>query len=434
MSTESVSKYNGLKFKYINLNELRDETIYRQLKEDTQREYLLAIFLFNIVNVFMKYYYNELKIDKPALEVEIREFKTFFERQPEDKIKEINEKRINRNNDYPLIYLARTGLNLIHSMFYNIFDLYDDTFNSRIILGKLCGIELTPDQFNSIILHFFDKIFYLRDILEPYYNSRSIIIKNYFPPNELHTPRGDILPLRNSKSEEYEIERGGATVTYDFNQQFKLDVLSENWNDGYDFYWKETDEYQDKRDKRKCERHFVEILTPDDAEIISMMVIRIPTISNKQIHFYIKKNLSTQIKLFLKNVESYKNISLLIHSFASSLFETQTVYSNLMHSMKKIFKENGIEPTKTYELTSPDEIEELARFCIRAIDDIIIITEDFRNLWKKDYSVITLSDTNNVKIFQLKSIATQNKYYNSIKKYLKYKSKYLELKNKLNVL
>ncbi len=427
---ESGSQYNGLKFKYTNLSELRDETIYRQLKMDTQRNYLLAIFLFNIVNVFMKHYYNEIEINKPALDKEITDFKTFLSNSPyKEQIIEISKKQINVNNQYSLTYLAQHGFNKIHRMFYNIYNLYDDTFNSRIILGKLCGIILSPEQFNSIILYFFDKIYYLRDILEPYFNARSIIIKNYFP-SDYPTSSSSLpnLSLKNSKGIEYDIERGDSSITYNFDEKFKSDVLSENWNDGYDFYWNETDEYQERKDKSKCERYFVQILTPDDSEIISMMIIRIPELLNKQVHFYIKRNLATQIKLFINNTKSYNNISLLIHSFATSLFDAHFVYSNLMHSMRKIFSDNGVEID---DIDYGDKMDILGNFCIRRIGHKINITEEFRNLWKKG-SVVTISDTENVKIFQLKSIATQNKYYHSnnnlINKYLKYKTKYLELK------
>ncbi len=34
----------GLKFKCTNLTELRDESIYMKLKEDTQRDFLLFVF------------------------------------------------------------------------------------------------------------------------------------------------------------------------------------------------------------------------------------------------------------------------------------------------------------------------------------------------------------------------------------------------------
>ena len=48
---------SGLKFKCTNLSELRDEAIYMKLKQDVQREYLLLIFLYNLLYVYMDYYF-----------------------------------------------------------------------------------------------------------------------------------------------------------------------------------------------------------------------------------------------------------------------------------------------------------------------------------------------------------------------------------------
>jgi hypothetical protein len=177
----------------------------------------------------MKHYYNDIEIHKPSLEKEIRDFKTFLSKSPyKEQIKEISKKQINVNNEYPLIFLAQHGLNKIYDMFYNIYNLYDDTFNSRIILGKLCGIILSPEQFNSIILYFFDKIYYLRDILEPYFNARSLIIKNYFPSDyPTSSSSVPILPLKNSKGVVYDIYRGDSTITYN-SKESRLSGFMQN--------------------------------------------------------------------------------------------------------------------------------------------------------------------------------------------------------------
>jgi hypothetical protein len=196
--------------------------------------------------------------------------------------------------------------------------------------------------------------------------------------------------------------------------------MTKNWTDGYDFYWKSPDENDERKDISKCIKYLVQILTLDDEEILSMTVTRVPTEERKQIHFYIKKTLSTQIKYFIRKIDEYKNISLLIHSFSSWLFNAQFVYSSLMHSMRMIFIKNGIE-VNDVDYDDDMEMLTLGHFCIRGLGNKINITDKFRDLWFGTNKPKLLLE-GPIIIYQLET------HDSAMRKYLKYKNKYLQLK------
>ena len=154
-----------------------------------------------------------------------------------------------------------------------------------------------------------------------------------------------------------------------------------------------------------------------------MTVTRSPREPKKQIHYYIKKNIITQTKNFINNIYQYKNISLLLHSFSTWIFNVDEVYSNLHVSMRYIFNKNGIN-VSNIEVTN--EYNELSKFCIRQSGDKIIINEDFRNLWKNKKEVKLYNNGEFIKLYQLEP----NQLEPYFKKYLKYKTKYNALKIK----
>ena len=89
---------------------------------------------------------------------------------------------------------------------------------------------------------------------------------------------------------------------YIFDEKFKNDIINKTFNDGYNFYWEDKDDKNSgRRLKNNCVKYLVEILDPYNNQIISMTLTRIPQIQNIQIHFYIKKNIITQIKNFISN-------------------------------------------------------------------------------------------------------------------------------------
>jgi hypothetical protein len=430
----TISRENiGLKFRCTNLTDLRDESIYGRIKMDTQREYLLIVFLYNIINLYLEYYHRKYACDVKYGWKKIYDDPTFISSFgiTKDKeiyfIREMEEFKIfyesNRDRfpelEFDLDIICKYGFHTSET-FIKIFNLYDDHFNSRIILQNLCGIELNPDQFYSIILYFSNKTKYLEHILEPSHNTRSLIIKNFYPskyPND----SGIHLSLKNSRGVDYVLDNVDRQFSYNFDEKFKQDILHNNYNDGYDFYWKpsERDEFEERKDRSRCLKFLVEILNPHDEQIISMIIIKSPTIQNKQIHFYIKKNLVTQIKSFITRRNPYKNVSLIIHSFASWLFTANMIYSNLMPSMNTIFKNNGIN-VNYIDYDEDDEIIKLGSFCIRGIVHKINIDEAFRNLWIGSNKIKEIDGT--IKTYQLLSSD------DSKNKYLKYKMKYIQLK------
>lgn len=412
-----------IKFKCTNLTELRDEEIYGKIKTDTQREYLLLVFLYNIVCFYIdncinyktngKFYdTKDYGLDNDIyLKKEVDGFIDFI------KLESNHDKMLQGIFEYKRFTIP-------YDSFLIISNLYDDDFNSKIILEKLCDIKITNEQYYSIIIYYLNKRLYLWDIIEPNYNTRSIIIKNYFESNDPSNTRGNLLSLKNAHGDDYVLNRTGSRgFLYIFDKKFKNDIIHNNFNDGYDFYWNEHDENSEKKNKENCIKYLVEILDSDDNQIISMTVTRSPREPKKQIHYYIKKNIITQTKNFINNIYQYKNISLLLHSFSTWIFNVDEVYSNLHVSMRYIFNKNGIN-VSNIEVTN--EYNELSKFCIRQSGDKIIINEDFRNLWKNKKEVKLYNNGEFIKLYQLEP----NQLEPYFKKYLKYKTKYNALKIK----
>ncbi len=422
----------GLKFKCTNLTELRDESIYIKLKEDTQRDFLLFVFLYNIVifhKIFMLMsfpifdkditFYERLGINesnKKNIEKEIKEFQDFI--------------RLDKNKDkFEQLSKEGSGRNYNSSYFYNIFSLYDDTFNNKIILQKLSGFELDNNKYYSIILYFIENknIDMLKGMFDPIINSRSTIIKNYNVYAAPYTGSSiNILPLKISNETQYKLDaQFTGDFFYDFDDRFKHYIMKGEWYDGYDFYWNIKDENDYRKDKTNCLKYLVEILDPENQQIISMTITRSPNpaLATKQIHYYIKRNLLSDIKLIITGKPLYRKVSLLIHSFATWLFNTDAVFSDLMSSMKKIFEANGINIDGIYNDPQEKLINELAYTCIRGAGERIIIDKKFRNMWTDGYSIIPEREDSIIRTYQLKQLES------SKNKYLKYKAKYISLKN-----
>ena len=358
---------NGVMFKSTNLTELRDESIYIKLKEDTQRDFLLFVFLYNIVN-FHKLFmlkvfpifekdpnlYERLGINesnKINIEKEIKGFQDFI------KSKETFEQ----------LSKEGTGRNYNSSHFYNMFSLYDDTFNNRIILQNLCGFELDETKYFSIIMYFVENKNFnmLKGMFDPIINSRSTIIKHYHPYASPYTGFSvNILPLKISNDIQYNLDAEfTGDFFYNFDERFKYYILAKKWNDGYDFYWNINDKDDYRRESTNCLKYLVEILDPENQQIMSMTITRSPNpkLATKQIHYYIKRNLLSDIKLIITGKLLYSRVSLLIHSFATWLFNTDAVFSDLMSSMTKIFEANGIKIDSLHNDPLEKEIIDLSK-------------------------------------------------------------------------
>ena len=456
-----------LKFKCTNLSELRDEKIYDDLKKDTQREYLLYLFLYNIIKIYVNYYIKHIysivndltKLNNDKLD-ELYKINDTFKEYKKNEMDGFL-KYINQGNNLIVLNNYRWVINgyfdenekyilIIDDRDYydKIFEIYDDEFNSKFIIEQLCNINLTDDQYYDIILYFIKKKKYLELIADPIYNSRSIIIKNYYEYNaHMSGNHNNILVLKNSKGVDYININNSNKIYYDFDNKFKQDIKDKNFNDGYSFYWQDQYNQVDwKYDRANndlindCIKYLVEILDKDSNQIISMTVTKANNtddeyFNDKQIHYYIKKNLITQIKDIITNT-SHRELSILLHSFAAWNFNATVIYSSLMSSMVDIFKNNNINIT--YLSNYNDKMSRI--FCIKSVNNKIIVDDIFKMKWlnMELYKLILpnknielfislnkpITPNENIKLYIPKLII--NKYIKT--KYLKYKTKYLKLK------
>jgi hypothetical protein len=435
---------NGLKFKSTNLTELRDESFYMKLKEETQCEFLLLVFVYNIVRFHLSFmirdeYDEQIKYLKAQgigedclrkIIYEVEGFKKFI------KLEKNRDRFIKINT--PAIFNSRHPLIMNSLYFYNMFKLYDESFNNIIILQNLCGFELDIDKYYSIILYFIDKTAILRDTLDPSVNNRAIIIKNFhlYTNNNVASNKF-ILPFKIAPDIQYILDCDiSDDFFYNFDDRFKIYIMNKKWDDGYNFYWKEhikheaTDEVVNKKAYSTCLKYLVEILDKDNQQIISMTVTKTKdsSLPNKQLHYFIKKNVISDIKSIIMKLPPYRNVSLLLHSFAAWQFNAESVYSDLMASMRNIFKKNGII-IESY-LDDPDGflVQDFAQMCVlRSAMERIIITDEFRNMWHGSYKIKNELIMDYIKIFQL--VLSEDSIKN---KYLKYKKKYILLKNTFN--
>ena len=246
-----------------------------------------------------------------------------------------------------------------------------------------------------------------------------------------------ILPLKIATDIEYILDCDiSDDFFYNFDDRFKIYIMNKKWDDGYNFYWKEhikheaTDKVVNKKAYSTCLKYLVEILDKDNQQIISMTVTKTKdsSLPNKQLHYFIKKNVISDIKSIIIKLSPYSNVSLLLHSFAAWQFDAESVYSDLMASMRNIFKKNGIS-IESY-LDDPDGflVQDFAQMCVlRSAMERIIITDEFRNMWHGSYKIKEELITDYIKIFQL--VLSEDSIKN---KYLKYKKKYILLKNTFN--
>jgi hypothetical protein len=435
---------SGLKFKCTNLTELRDEHSYMKLKIDAQQEYLLLLFLCNIVSLHLTYMFAEPTQDKIMFDPDYLEKNGIQKANQSKMLKEIeefkefiklpkNREKMAKLNTESFIDDATMSINRNTNYFYNMYNLYDETFNNRVILQNLCNFELNLDQYYSIILNFIDKNDVLRQTLEPVINSRISIIKLYH--QYIDTNRGErhidaLLPIKISNDIEYMVDYGLYGFFYNFDDKFKSYIMNKKWFDGYDFYWKKhikheyTDTLITEETHKNCLKYLIEILDPDNQQIISMTVTKSHSLPAKQIHYYIKKNVLSDIKSVLTGQPPYRNISLLLHSFATWIFNADSVFSDLMPSMRSIFKKNGIETINSDNDDFAELIQKISKQCVfRGSAEKIIITDEFRNMWIGPNTIREELNTDNIKIYQLVQPETSAK-----NKYLKYKAKYLALK------
>lgn len=308
-----------------------------------------------------------------------------------------NRKQIQIDNLSPLIFSHTSSL--------KIMKLYDDSFNTLIILQKLLGIEITFDQLFNIISYYIKKLIkynqYFNDLTDPIHNTRGIVINN----QDISRDYIRSIPIKDSNSNEYKINSNFIVL----DEKFKNDILHETFQDGYPITTQE---------KPTCKRYIVQ-LCKDDNVIMSMTIAGSNELNTLKTHFYIFRNTIFDIKSILKN-QIYRDLSLYIHSFAAYIFNTSIIFSNLMESMKSIFNNNGIN---IKDVDNLNEINNLI-ICSRHVGHKIIVNDNFKQLWLNHHS-FTKTIIGSTTIYKLISIGgKKSKKNKKFKKNKKSKKKY----------
>lgn len=399
---------NKLIFRENNLTGLRDENLYLKLKKDSQRECLFFLYLYYIINIYT--YFTKIMLNivsrrdmytwNDLINTEI--YNDFNITNNESILLFTNEllewkKYVEINNlEFNNEYLKNVKFNDIFNISINIINLYDQHFNNLIFFRKILNIEeLTTDEYYKIIYYWIVKNSvgngYFSAMFDPIFNTRSIIIGNYF----LHTngilEKRIFYPFKHSNGEIYNNYNDNLAMLI-LDNQFKIDIINNNYNDGYDFYWNNqnflNNNNNDKQNIEICNRHLIEIYNNNDdntnnfnENIMSMIVAKSPKIQNVQSHFYIKRNMITETKYLINNLHQFKNISLILHSFACWLFEAQLVLSTLHPSMRTIFEKNNIVVNDNINLKTEYPYINFCSVENLGLTNVIHINNEFRLLW-----------------------------------------------------
>lgn len=385
-----ISNVGGAKydmyFKVTNLSELRDETLYSKLKTSIQKEYLFMLVLFYITNIYIFVTRVIYRKNKSYTWNKLIDNKFYQDEQIENTfgitmfIEEITKW---------YTYLSEEGINVDvlpkqESLKLDIINLYDESFNGKILLQKIMNLDsLSDTEYYKIIYYCITKKNfhrYFTSLAETIMNTRSIIIgKNFRQLDGLYAKRG-LFDFRHSDGTTYHYYDDNITMLK-LDAGFKKDVLENNYNDGYDFYWTNIDEsLKDKHNVELCNRYFVELYENGFNEnTMSIVVTRSPKIPNAQSHFYIKRNLITETKHILNDIFQEKNLAIMIHSFSAWLFDVNKILSNLQDSMRTIFSHNGVRVVTDYSIN--ETYSEIDLCGLIGLIDRINVTSDFKLKW-----------------------------------------------------
>jgi hypothetical protein len=377
-----------------------DPDILMNLKINMQKEMYCFYFIKNLV----EFYLNVIKysiiteqnifeifeeIDKPISDALLIEFEfyahwitTIYDTpQYHDLIEFTDYDKIENYNNNLKRY--KKELLVFIDTFITI-DLYDESFNSLIILQNLLGIEITMNQLFDILFYYIQKIIkhhhYFNDLKEPIHCTRGIVVNNQDILKHLYTE----FPLTDSHGKEYV-----HLYTYKLDEKFKNDIINSSFNDSYPISTQETP---------TCTRSIVQICKDDDVIMtITVAGTTVEGFESLKTHFFIFRHTMFDIKSILKK-QMYRDLSIIIHSFAAFIFNTTIIFSNLMSSMKDIFDKHGIE---VQDVMNKSEISQLIN-CSRDIDHKIMISDEFKQLWLNQHPFTKTIDRC-VTIYQLTS-------------------------------
>lgn len=442
---------NDITFKITNRSECDEKRLMR-LKINMQREYYCLNFMQQLI-LFYICYTREILVNEDidadtfinnidqilendqsniyeGLKIELNEYKRYIliNDDLKEKLKALHKSPI--ANWYAK---ARNGHFIIANYYlkYSIitFKLYDNTFNNKVILQNLLNIEnISNKQIFNIILYYIDLSLKVKDgtyfgykgLADPIHNTRNMIINNYNP--SVPGGRGESAVLKDSNGIYYTQDgeyMDALNPKIILDQKFKNDIINQNFNDGYQI----IDEDNYYNNINNCKRYIVE-LCKGDYTMISITVTESPENENDRAHFYIFKHLIFEMICEINQVY-YKNLSLDLHSFAAYIFKTNNIYSTLMNSMQNILIANNII---IEENIGPRKLESCIRKSYQKIDTEQSEFKKLKDKWVNKIIPLVI-DNQNISIYKINNQITTQKTYEQ--KYIKYKTKYNILKNKI---
>lgn len=176
-----------------------------------------------------------------------------------------------------------------------------------------------------------------------------------------------------------------------------------------------------------CSRYLVN-LYQEDILVINMFVFLFEKFQ-EQSHFFIVKNMYYILTCFANNKPEIRNSSILLHSFAAFIFNSESIYTVPIENMIKILDLNKIPFIKKYdpELLNKLKINYPGCFTTKLESDEIyfIKTEDIKYKWLANN---LFENIKKLAVPEYIFIIPNNQLGGNKYKYKKYKAKYLELK------
>lgn len=190
----------------------------------------------------------------------------------------------------------------------------------------------------------------------------------------------------------------------------------------------------------KCDRYYVE-LYENNTQVISMFVWKLHFDEYLlQKHFSIVKNILYSLNKFVISQREIPNSSILLHSFASTLFNSVQWYTSPMSSMAGILKKQNIK-FKEFDSEDPyitnylkQESQYFQNCVISRTSGFFVFVDinDMKNLWLEGYEIIKSDKNENSGSVLVKLIQQKGGSDLYFKKYKKYKHKYLKLSKHFN--
>ena len=182
-----------------------------------------------------------------------------------------------------------------------------------------------------------------------------------------------------------------------------------------------------------CDIYYV-CLYEDNILVVSIFVFLFK-LYKQQAHFFIVKELDYSLKKFMEGQPELKNSSILLHSFAAYIFNSDQFFTHPLPSMVEIFQRNNIKPAVAASQAEADYWQGIIWNTIGCYPSFIIThiysTADIKFKWLEGipFEDIKKDILDNQYIFFVpKNLKGGNIY--KILAY-KYKIKYLKLNNKL---